>query len=242
MHHGRRTKASLYDARRLLEQSLAIDQGYARAVAMLSWNHFKAYIEPFDGDYCSPAALDRALELAERAVHLDTGLPQAHAQLGQVLLFKRWYDTAIAEFKRAFALNPNYIDFRFAQVLIHAGEAARGMEVLEAYIRLDPLLPSMFSFVGNMGMANYMLKRYEDAVRLYCECASRIPNLQWPHLFWPPPVRSRDDLRRPEKRPRRCCGSTPVSRLRLETYFTCKDPKDGENMLDGQRKAGLRET
>jgi adenylate cyclase len=34
-----RTKASLYDARRLLEQSLAIDPDYARACAMLSRTH-----------------------------------------------------------------------------------------------------------------------------------------------------------------------------------------------------------
>src|SRR5262249_23262814 len=81
LHASRRTKASLYEARRLLEQSLAIDPDYARAAAMLSWTHHHSYIEPFDGDYLSPAALDRALELAETAVHLDARLPQARAQL-----------------------------------------------------------------------------------------------------------------------------------------------------------------
>jgi adenylate cyclase len=114
LHLSRRTKASLYDARRLLEQSLAIDPGYVRAAAVLSWTHFHAYFEPFDGDYLSPAALDRALELAETAVHLDARLPQARAQLGYVLLFERQHDAAIAEFERAFALNPNFVDFRYA--------------------------------------------------------------------------------------------------------------------------------
>src|SRR5262249_53508806 len=85
LHMGRRSKASLYSARRLLEQSLAIDSGYVRAYAMLSWTHRAAYIEPFDGDYLNPAALDRALELAGTAVHLEPGLPQARAQLGSVL-------------------------------------------------------------------------------------------------------------------------------------------------------------
>src|SRR5215470_16997989 len=114
LHYSRRTKASLYDARRLLEQSLAIDPTYARAAAMLSWTYVHAYVQPSDGDYLSPAALDRALELAETAVHLDPRLPQARAQLGQVLLYKGQHDAAIAEFERAFALNPNYIDHRFA--------------------------------------------------------------------------------------------------------------------------------
>ena len=86
LHTTRRTKVSLYDARRLLEQSLAIDSTHARAYAMLSRTYHYAYVEPFDGDYLSPGALDRALELAETAVHLDDHLPQARAQLGDVLI------------------------------------------------------------------------------------------------------------------------------------------------------------
>src|SRR5262249_53241746 len=105
LNYSRRTKASLYDARRLLEQSLAIDPAYARAPAMLSWTHFYAYIDPYVGDYLSPAALDHAVELAGMAVHFDPSLPQARAQLGYVLPYKRRHDAAIAEFDRAFALN-----------------------------------------------------------------------------------------------------------------------------------------
>jgi hypothetical protein len=52
---------------------------------VLSQTHVQAYSEPFFGDYLSPAALDRALELAETAVRLDPRLPQAHAQLGHIL-------------------------------------------------------------------------------------------------------------------------------------------------------------
>jgi adenylate cyclase len=76
-YYNRRTKASLYDARRLLEQSLAIDPAYARAAAALSETHVYAYVESHDGDYLSPAALDRALELAETAVRVAPHLPQA---------------------------------------------------------------------------------------------------------------------------------------------------------------------
>jgi len=162
LHSSILTKASLYDARRLLEQSLAIDPTYARAAAMLSWTHFYAYAEPFDGDYLNPAALDCAVELAERAVHIATRLPHARAQLGHVLLSRRQHDAAIAEFQRAFAFNPNFIDYRYARALIYAGEPARAIKVLKANMRLDPFQPvSAFQF---MGQANYMLKRYGEAV------------------------------------------------------------------------------
>jgi adenylate cyclase len=126
----KRTKASLYDTWRLLEQSLAIDPNYARAAAMLSRTGSAAYQLPFDGDYLSPAALDRALELAQTAVHLDPRLPQARAQLGNVLLFKRQHNAAIVEWKRALAFNPNFIDWRYALALVYVGKPARAIEVL----------------------------------------------------------------------------------------------------------------
>jgi TolB-like protein/DNA-binding winged helix-turn-helix (wHTH) protein/Tfp pilus assembly protein PilF len=182
LHLGRRTKATLHEARRLLDQSLAIDPDYARAAAMLSETHFYAYIEPFDGDYLCPAALDRAFELAKTAVRVEPRLPQARAQLGYVLIYKREHDAGIAEFERAFALNPNYIDHRYAQALTYAGEPAKALEVLESSIRLDPFQPLCYSY-GAIGLANYMLKRYREAVRMFRECSLRLPNMQLPHLW-----------------------------------------------------------
>src|SRR5215470_16325493 len=57
LHYNRHTKASLYDARRLLEQSLVIDPDYARAYATLSRTYVSAYTDPTDGDWVNPAAL-----------------------------------------------------------------------------------------------------------------------------------------------------------------------------------------
>ena len=61
------------------------------------------------------------------AVRLDARLPMAHAQLGWVFFWKHQLDAAVAEFERAFALNPNFIDNRFANVLICVGEPARAI-------------------------------------------------------------------------------------------------------------------
>jgi tetratricopeptide (TPR) repeat protein len=157
-----------------------IDPDYARAAAMLAYTHQNAYYEPVDGDYLSPAALDRAFELAQTAVHLDPLLPQARAQLGFVLLYKRRHDAALAEFERAFALNSNFIHHGYAQALIFAGEPTRAIEVLELDMRLDPFQPFLFHL---MGIAHYMLKRYGEAVRWSREAVSRLPNSQLPHYM-----------------------------------------------------------
>jgi adenylate cyclase len=239
-YQSRRTKALLYEARRLLEQSLAIDPDYARAAEMLSRTHHYAYYELFDGDYLSPAALDRALELAQMAVRLDPRLPQARAQLGYVLLYKRRHDASIAEFERAFALNPNFIDYRYAAALIYAGEPARAMEVLELNIRLDPFRPWPFQF---MGVAHYMLKRYEEAVRWLRESASRLPDSQLPHLMLASAYAQSGQLEE--------ARAEAAEVLRINPGFTIegwkpilvlsKDPKDIEHRTDGLRKAGLPE-
>jgi adenylate cyclase len=242
LHQNRRTKASLYDARRLLEQSLAIDPDYARAAAVLSWTHLNAYLEPFDGDHLSPAALDRALEWAETAVHLDARLPQARYQLGYVLLFKRQHDAAMAEFERAIALNPNFIDYRYARALLFGGEPARAIEVLEAKLRLDPFQPLMYS-TSWMGQANYMLKRYGDAARLLREFTSRLPNIQLPHLWLAAACAQLGQLEEAKKETAEVLrinpGFTIESWKRLAAF---KDPKDVDHNIDGLRKAGLPET
>jgi adenylate cyclase len=242
LHMNQRTKGSLYDARRLLEHALALDPGYARAAAMLSRTYNLAYVEPLDGDHLSLAALDRAFELAETAVRLDARLPQARAQLGYVLLFKRQHDAAIAEFERAFALNPNFIDYRFAQALMLAGEHKRAIEELRASIHLDPFQSNLPAVTGWLGLANYLLKHYGEAARLFRECVSRLPNGQWYHVALACAYAQSGQL--DEAR------AAAAQVLRINPHFTIeswkrrsvhKDPKDAEHFFDGMRKAGLPE-
>jgi adenylate cyclase len=240
LHLRRRAAAPLYDARRLLEHSLSIDPDYARAYGMLSWTHVHTYLEPLDGDYLSSAALDRAHELAKMAVHLDANLPQAHAQLGWVLLFKRQFDAAIAEFERAFALNPNLIDHRFAYALVNAAEPARAIQVLEANMRLDPFPFPVRS--GYLGHAYFMLRRYDEAVPLLRECAARAPKLQIAHLWLAAACAQIGQLAE--------ARTAAAEVLRINPAFTIENWKcqaayrhstDAEHLFDGLRKAGLPE-
>jgi adenylate cyclase len=208
---------------------------------MMSRTYVSAYIDPTDGDadYVNPAALDRALELAEMAVHLDARLPQAHAQLGDVLIWKRQHDPAVAEFERALALNPNFIDWRYARALTFAGEPARAIEILEENMRLDPLQPLIYP-TSWVGQANFSLKRYGEAVRLFRECLSRLPNLLWPHVLLAFAYAQSGQLEEARKEAAEVLRITPgftiESWKRLAVF---KDLKDAEHRIDGMRKAGL---
>jgi adenylate cyclase len=240
LYISRRTKASLDDARRLLERSLAIDPNYARAVEMLSRTHLFVYLDPLGDDSLRPAALDRAVELAQTAVHLDPRLPQARAQLGYVLLFKRRHEAAIAEFERAVALNPNFIDYRYAVALVFAGMPARAIEVLQAVIRLDPF-PLSPTFLL-MGMANYMLKRYGEAVHWCRECVSHQPNMPGPRCGLAAAYAQSGQLAEARGEAAEALRINPGFTIeRWKRILVYKNPEDLEHHIDGMRKAGLPE-
>ena len=59
--------AELYEVRRLLEHSLAIDPNYARAYARLARTHLIAWLISLDGDYLNPLALDRAPSIGSQS-------------------------------------------------------------------------------------------------------------------------------------------------------------------------------
>ena len=64
--------------------------------------------------------MDRAHDLALRALRVDPNLPQAHAALGAALLWKPQHDASIEAFERARALNPNFTDWRFSAAPVYA--------------------------------------------------------------------------------------------------------------------------
>jgi adenylate cyclase len=178
--------------------------------------------------------------LAQTAVRLDPRLPQARAELGSVLLWKRGHDAAIAEFERAFALNPNFIDYRYATALIFAGEPARALEVLEAIIRLDPFPPP--ATFGQIGMANYMLNRYGDAVHSCWECLSRQSRLQWPHVTLACAYAQSGQLEEARGQAAEVLRINPGFTIESSKRFLVyKDPKDLEHYIDGMSKARLPE-
>jgi adenylate cyclase len=232
----------LYEVRRLLEQSIAFDPNYARAYARLAWTHVSAWINSLDGDHLNPAALDRAYHLARKAVQLDPNLPQAHADLGFVLIRRGQHEAAVAEFERSMALNPNFTDWRFADVLVYAGHSARAIEVVERHMRLDPFyVPSAPGFLG---FAHYMLKQYSQALPLLRECVSRAPNVRGGHVWLAASYAQLGNIEDARAEASEVLRIEPKwtimgTQARLSIF---KRTEDTEHFFDGLRKAGLPES
>jgi adenylate cyclase len=230
----------LYETRRLLQHSLSVDPNYARAYVTLSLTYTTAWFNPLDADHLSPAALDRAYQLALKGVQLDPNLPEGHAQLGVVLASKRQHEASVGEFERAIALNSNYSDWRFALCLVLAGEPKRAIAVCSTHMRLDPFYPPWVP--GWLGLAYYMLERYLEALTPLRECVSRAPDFQAGHSWLAATYAQLGRLE--EARPE------AAEVLRIEPSYTIhrtpvitalKRSRDADLLRMGLRKAGLSE-
>jgi adenylate cyclase len=230
----------LYEVRRLLERSIAIDPSYARAYARLSWTYFQAWINSLDDDHLNPAALDRAYHLACKAVQLDPNLPQAHAQLGHVLGRRGEHEAALAEFEKAAALNPNFTDWRVGEVLVWAGDPARAIGAVEQHMRSDPFYAPLAPLW--LGCAHYMLKQYPQALRPLRECVSLAPNMGPAHARLAATHAQLGNVEKARAEAAEVLRIDPTWTIEgRQALFPFKRPEDAEHNFDGLRKAGLPE-
>jgi adenylate cyclase len=232
-------EAHIEEARRLLQQSLAIDPNYARSYAGLAGTDVSAWHNPTAEDFLKPAVLDRAHDFARKAVQLDRNLPLAHAALGWVLVYKHQHAASIAAFEKAVSLNPNYVDWRFGVALIRAGDSKRAIEVVHAYMRLDPFYVPFASFV--LGYAHLMLKQYSQALSLPRDYVAQVPSARGRVLLAATlaGLGHLEEARAEAAEAVRLKPKYSVSSFRQFVSF--KYPEDDKHFFDGLRKAGLPE-
>lgn len=231
--------ADLYEARRHLQSALAIDPNYARAHALLSNAYLCGYFHRLDDDYLTDAAVERAHEIARKAVQLDPNLALARERLGLVLSFMGRHAEAIAEFEKATALNPNSSNWLYGLALVYGGEAEKAVKVLRAMTHLDPFYSA--AAAGYFGFAYYTLKRYAEAQPWLLECTSRAPNFRAGHS-WRAANHAQlgqlDEARREVSEILRLDPTVTInSKHRRLSPF--RRPEDAEHYFDGLRKAGL---
>ena len=153
-------KEANFRAKQLLEEVIALDPEYARAYSGLSACHF---MDGYYGWNKSPSkSFQKAFELAQKALSLDSSLASSHALLGSIYLFKGQNEKAIAEAKQAVELRPNGANAisNLGWILRCTGRPEEGIPLLEKAIRLDPF-PSALAFAS-------LLKRR------YCSIACKV--------------------------------------------------------------------
>jgi adenylate cyclase len=176
----RTTREANIEARRLFVKALDLDPDYAQAYAGLSWAHLQSWQFLWS---TSSESLERARELAERAIALDDTLAEGHHLLAQIYLWEKRHDRAIAVAERAVAIAPNDADGyeALAEVLGWAGRPEDSIRFIRQAMRLDPHYP--FFYLWTLGHASYIARRNRDAVDAFTKVVQQNPNFVPAHAY-----------------------------------------------------------
>jgi serine/threonine-protein kinase len=132
------SREDLDTALRYFEQALQKDPKYAPGYAGIAsvWGARQQF------GWASPQeAGPRRAEAVQRAMALDSELPEVRVQLARMKMFSlRDLAGAEADFRRAIELNPNYSDARvfYARLLNYLRRTAEAMPQIERAVELDP--------------------------------------------------------------------------------------------------------
>jgi adenylate cyclase len=172
-YYFRRTKEANAQARQMFENAIALDPQYAAAHALLGLAHLMEFLFGWSPN---PQHVERAFELAQRAIVLDNSLPLAHLVLGLVYVRQQQYEQAIAEEEKAIALDPNSASgyASLAEVLNAAGRPEEAIVAVEKAMRLDPHYPD--HYLSNLALAYRLTGRYEEAIAAQKQLTLRNPN------------------------------------------------------------------
>lgn len=147
----------------LFARAIALDAGFARAHAGLSFVHFqKAFLRQTD-DTAAQIALAR--RSAERGFELDPLDPFVNFTLGRSYWLEGDLDTSLSWLERATAISPNYAQGIYARAwtesLSERGAAAR--EHADLAMKLSPLDPLHYAMQGTRAFAHMAMDEDELA-------------------------------------------------------------------------------
>jgi len=234
----RTTREANAESRRLYAKALDLDPTYAQAYMGLSWAHLQSWQLLWTTDRDT---LERAQELAERAIVLDDTLAAGHSLLGQIYLWKKDHDRAIAQAERAVALAPNDADGyeTLAEVLAWAGRPEESIKFIRQAMRLNPHYP--FFYLWTLGHASYLARRTDDAVDAFSKAVQQNPNFLPAHaylavLF----VEAGREREAREKWERLNRLSPKASLASLQERLPYRRAADLDRFLTAAHKAGMR--
>jgi tetratricopeptide (TPR) repeat protein len=160
----RPTRANNVQARALLRRAIQLDPNYAAAYAALAETY---HVATSMGWAQSPATfLDRAEEMANKALRLNEFEVRARVILARVHIFYQRYKQAEVEIERAIAINPNDAHGLAGRgnILLWLGQADAAIEALERAQHIDPEINAIDRFA--LSLAYYLKRRYDSAIEL----------------------------------------------------------------------------
>ena len=158
----RPTRENNAEARTLLKRAIEVDPNYADAYAALGETY---YTSASMGWAESPGeAVNRAEELARKALRIDSRVVRAHVVLGRIDILHQEYEQAGVEIDDALATNPNDSQGLAGRgnILLWLGQTDAAIATLEQAQHIDPDLRAMDRFA--LSLSYYLRRRYDAAI------------------------------------------------------------------------------
>jgi adenylate cyclase len=173
-HYWRATREDNAEARRFAERAIELDPSYADAYTMISATYAAEYSRGWNLD---PSLLERAEELARRALDLNSSVPGGHLALGGVNLLRGRLDEAVAAAERAIELAPNwdFPHFFLATALARQGRFLAAAQEINRAMRLNPRPPAFYLVA--VGWVNLRAGREREAVEMWERARAANPDL-----------------------------------------------------------------
>ncbi len=170
---SRTTREGNAEARRLFVKAIDLDPGYAAAYLGLSWTYLQSWQFLWTADRES---LERARELAEKASALNDNLAGACHLLGEIYLWMKEHDRAIAQAERGIALAPNDADGyeTMAEVLGWSGRGEESVAAIRHAMRLNPHYRSFY--LWTLGHGYYLTEHRQEALDAFAKLLEANPN------------------------------------------------------------------
>ena len=223
------------EARELLERAVELDPLSADAHALLANVYLGEHRFEMNP---RPNPIGRALVHALAATQLDPQNAYARCWLAIVHFFRGENEKFEKEAQLALSLNPNDPE-TLADVghyLAFMGEFERGTELSRRAQQLNPLHPSWYHF--SFARLHYHQTAYETVI-------ADVQKIGLPHFYWTHLLEgaSKGQLGRPDAFASlsRIFDIKPTFSARVELQKWNAAPDDLEHIMEGLRKAGLRE-
>ncbi len=235
----------------LCEQALAIDPNNVRAL-MLSGFKFLARAQA--GVSSDPKGdLERADELASKALALDPDWTAIHQLKGDILRDQGHNEEAVAEHERALALDPSNVSAATSLGFDYGmhGEFDKSLEYIDKAIRESPYDPLLVHLYGGKAWDNFGLKNYDQAIEWARRAIAVNPNyVHYIHttLVAALALTGHDaEAREALKRYLALPSTGPLKTIAaLRAYYSAQGGgpariEANERVYDGLRKAGMPE-
>ena len=180
-YFARATKEAVAQARQMYEKAIELDPEFSVAYVDLGWTYVSDWAFQWGQD--PDAALEKAFELAQKALSLDDSLPGAYRLLGSLCAWRKEYDNSVTALEKAIALDPNDAESYAAlsRTQNFSGKPKDAVELMEKAIRLNPAYPAWYQTF--LGLAYFMMKADDKATMAFKQSVRLNPNFLPPHIF-----------------------------------------------------------